>query len=466
MKNTPLNREITLMILPFNLRNQLDRWYPLDPIPIHMQLVEDTHRFLVVAAGRRSGKSERAKRKLVKAAMDMCGGMFFIAAPTYTQVKKIYWEDVKQLALSSMCERKPSESELIIYLDNGSQIHLISLDVPSRIEGIPWTGGIIDEFAYVKEDAWNLSISPALDTKDPRRPGHKAWCWLIGKPDGINHFYNLYQYAASGKDPEWAAYTWPSSLVLDEATIKAAKARMSPRQFRQEYEASFETVSSRIYESYCKDNYTNEYIQPHEQIHYFCDFNFTPMSHGIAVIRGNEHKGAKDNRSAQDIYVLDEVILTSARGYMNVMEFCEKYKNHMNKNICLYGDASGKAGEKHGLDSEYTLMMQEFEKNGWDVEKCVKPANPAIKARHNAVNAKICNAAGERSLFVNPLTAPWTSKGLHTTVFKEGSTFQEEQNSNECQHITTGLGYFIDYMFPIEYDIDPRHYRYNNLYGE
>ena len=138
------------MTISPRLSRQIDRWYPLKPIPVQIELVNDLTRFIVVAAGRRSGKTERAKRKIVREAMSV-PGQYFIAAPTYGQVKKIYWDDIKQLGLSAMCARKPSEAELILYLDNGSQIQLISLDVPERIEGIPWTGGIIDEFAAVKE---------------------------------------------------------------------------------------------------------------------------------------------------------------------------------------------------------------------------------------------------------------------------------------------------------------------------
>lgn len=428
------------MTLPIMIQQHLDRWYPLEPIPIQLKLVADPARFIVVAAGRRSGKTERAKRKVIKEAMRNPGGLYFIAAPTHTQVKKIYWEDVKHLCMYSMCTRKPSESELIIYLDNGAQIHLISLDVPTRIEGIPWWGGVIDEFAYVKEDAWNLSIAPALDTKDPRRPDKKSWCWLIGKPDGLNHFYNLYCYARDQGDPDWSAYTWKSSEVLDEETVAAAKRRMSAKQFRQEYEASFETVSGRIYEDYCSDNYTDSTIEDNEEICYFCDFNYTPMSHGIGVIRGDS------------VYILDEIILEGAVGEHNALEFIEKYKNHKNKKIRLYGDQSGRNGEKHSLDSEYITMERVFRGAGWEVDRRVQNKNPSIKGSQNAVRAKIRTSDGKISLFVNPKTAKWMHEGLSTVTVVEGSTFLED-DKNDRQHITTALRYFINYEWPIDDEI-------------
>jgi len=435
-------------MLPGKTKLELDRWYPLREIPIQRQLVDDKTRYIVVAAGRRSGKTERAKRKIVKECMKHGNNLYFIAAPTYAQVKKIYWQDIKKMSIVSMLERKPSESDLIVYFNNGTELHLIGLDKPNRIEGIPWDGGIIDETAYIKGDAWTNSIAPALDTLDPSKPNKKAWCWLIGKPDGLNHFYKLFQYASASKDPEWSAYTWKSSELLDATTIDAAKRRMSPKQFRQEYEASFETVSGRIYEDYESSNYTNETILPHEQICYFCDFNFTPMSHGIGVCR-EFACSIRDKSPITGVYILDEIVLTSAVGQDNALEFVERYKNHKNKSIRLYGDRSGKNGEKHGMQTEYSTMERVFENAGWKVDRRVHNSNPSIKDSQNAVRAKICNANDERSLFVNTLLAPWMHQGLATVQVKSGSSFLED-DKNEYQHITTALRYFIDYEWPID----------------
>jgi len=425
------------LALPFRLQVQRDRWYPLEPIPIQLALLTSPARFKVVPAGRRSGKTERAKRHIVKECMSNPNGLYFIAAPTYAQVKKIYWQDLKKLALTALPGFKVSESELIITFPQGAELHLIGLDKPNRIEGIPWDGGIIDEAAYIKKEAWVTSIAPALDTKDPTKPGKKAWCWIIGKPDGLNWYYELYKYALSKGDPEWEAFTWKSIEVLDEATIDAAKRRMSGKQFRQEYEASFETVSGRIYEDYSSDNYTDEVIKSHEEICYFCDFNFTPMSHGIGVVRDDS------------VYVLDEIILQSAVGEHNALEFVERYKEHKNKRIRLYGDQSGRNGEKHSIDSEYITMERVFKEHGWTVDRRVQSKNPSIKDSQNAVRALIKNAEGIRRLFVNPVKASWMDSGLATVTVKQGSSFLED-DKNDKQHITTALRYFINYEWPIE----------------
>ncbi|MES2973376.1 MAG: hypothetical protein V4757_07195 [Pseudomonadota bacterium] len=419
-------------------QRELARWYPLIEHPVQRALVEAVGRgvrFPVVPAGRRSGKTERAKRFVAKQAMRNAGERYFIAAPTRDQVKKIYWSDMKKLCLCSLASKSPSESDLIIFLDNGTEVHLIGLDRPERIEGVFWTGGVIDEIADVKAEAWEANIRPALDTFNPQRPEYKAWCWLIGVPDGLNHYYDMAQYAESANDPDWALFHWKSSEILPESTITAAKRQMSAKQYRQEYEATFEGASGRIYEDYSKANHTAERIKPHEQLMWMHDQNFTPLSSAVGV------------RREQNLLLLDEIVLTSAVSKQSATEFVEKFKDHKNRHVLIYGDPAGQAGEKHGHASDYVDIEGVLKAHHWTYTRKVKPAHPAIKDRQNAVRAKICTADGARSLFVNPVTAKWCDKGLATVQLKEGSTFQEDQ-SNKYQHITTAIGYCIDREWP------------------
>lgn len=426
-----------------NLAHSMDakRWYPLIEHPVQTALVNDQVRFKVVPAGRRSGKTERFKRFVVREAMRE-PGPYFIGAPTRDQVKRIYWQDMKRLCFTSVLgDRSVSESELQIKLPNGSTISLIGLDQPQRMEGVFWAGGGIDEIADIRENAWQENISPALDTYNPEKPDYRAWCWLLGVPDGLNHYYDMAEYARTSGDPDWKLYTWKSADILPADVIEAAKRRMSARQYRQEYEASFETASGRIYEDYGQQNWTNSTIQPHEQLLWFHDFNFTPLSSGIGVRRG------KNN---DDLYCLDEIILTSAVSRQSALEFVDKYKDHQNKKVIIYGDPAGRAGEKHGHASDYTEMEQVLRANGWTVERKVKLAAPAIRDRQNAVRAKILNAKGETSLFVNPERCKYLHKGLATVTMKKGSTFLEDET--EFQHITTAVGYCIDHEWPVRFE--------------
>jgi len=421
------------------LDRQLSRWYPLRDHPVQLKLVEAVRngiRFPVVPAGRRSGKTERFKRFLAKEAMTNTGELYFAAAPTRDQVKKIYWEDLKKLTLSCTHPKSPSESELKIFMPNGTEIHLIGLDKPERFEGIPWTGGGIDEIADIKQGSWESHIYPALNTDNPLKPGYRAWCWLLGVPDGLNHYYDMAQYAESANDPEWGLFHWKSSEILPADIIEAAKRVMSEKQFNQEFEASFETATGKIYENYSVLNHTTETIKPHEQLLWSHDQNFTPLSSCICVKRDEQ------------LYILDEIVLISAISEQSALEFVNKYKSHKNKHVLIYGDPAGKAGEKHGHASDYTQIEDVLKTNGWRFTRKVAKAHPAIKDRQNSVRAKIKNANGDVSLFVNKEKAPWSHKGLATVQLLEGSSFQEDQK-NQYQHITTAIGYLVDRRWPV-----------------
>ncbi|SFQ82521.1 hypothetical protein SAMN03159489_05975 [Pseudomonas sp. NFPP07] len=422
------------------LDRQLARWYPLKDHPVQLALVSAVLRgvrFPLVPAGRRSGKTERFKRFLVKQATAYAG-MYFAAAPTHAQAKKIFWDDLKAFSLSCMHSRRPSESDLIIYLDNGSEINVIGLDKPQRIEGVPWTGGGIDEFADIKPDAWEANILPALNTVNPTMPDYRAWCWLLGVPDGLNHYYDLCMQAETGQDPNFEVFHWKSAEILPPDVIEDMKRAMSAKQFKQEFEASFETASGRIYEDYSKANHTTATIEPHEQLMWMHDQNFTPLSSAIGVRRN----------SGKDLYLLDEIVLISAVSKQSAIEFVDKFKNHQNKNVIIYGDPAGQAGEKHGHASDYTDIEAVLRANGWTFQRKVKAAHPAIKDRQNAVRAKIATADGVISLYVNPATAKYCDKGLSTVQLQKGSTFQEDQ-TNQYQHITTAIGYCVDVEWPI-----------------
>ena len=414
-------------------QKNLKRWYPLKPLQVQLDLVNDDVRFKVVPAGRRSGKTERAKRYIVKQALKNADESYFIAAPTSPQVKKIYWNDIKALVPQGALASKPSETELIVKLINGSTISLIGLDRPERIEGAFWSGGIIDEIADIKPTAWEAHIAPALDTFNPQRPDYQAWCWLIGVPDGLNHYYDMFIYASTSNDPDWKAYQWTSAEILPAKTIEAAKRHMSPKQYKQEYEASFETATGRVYEDYSKENHTDKTYDENRHIAWTHDFNYTPLSSAIIQEYGEES------------YVVDEIILESAVARNAALEFVTRYKDSKIKQVHLYGDASGRAGEKHAQDSNWTDIKQVLRDNGWKVKDRVPKANGAIVDGQNSLRARIMNAKNERRLFVNP-KCKYTDKGLSTTTLKNGSAFQEADS--DYQHITTALRYYTNVRFP------------------
>ena len=193
-----------------------------------------------------------------------------------------------------------------------------------------------------------------------------------------------------------------------------------------------------VYGDYSTENHTDKVFNPDLRHIIWChDFNFTPLS--SAILQRDE----QDN-----LYIIDEIILTSAIAKQSAFEFCERYKDHKDCVVVVYGDSSGHIGEKHGHTSDYIEIERILKKAGFQVRMKVPRKNPAIKDRQNSLRAKIVDATGKRSLFVNTKKCKYVDKGISTLQLKKGSTFQEAEG--DYQHVTTALGYFTDVEFPIK----------------
>lgn len=395
-------------------------------------------RFNIVPAGRRSYKTETAKRKILfgnyyqglNGALTMSDGNFFFAAPTRDQVKRIAWNDLKMLTFPFWSKR-PSESELTIFLKTGSQISCIGMDKPQRIEGNQWHGGILDEYADMKKEAFDENVRPALsDTL--------GWCDMIGVPDGINHYKEIYDYAKEGKDEDFNAFTWKSADVLDLNEIESAKRQLDERTFRQEYEASFETAQGRVYYNFIRSKHVValNYVQS-LPLRMSFDFNFSesPMTTSLSQILNET-----------TINVLD-CVNTKA----DLHSHCKDLKSRLNGikfngTIFIYGDAS----KVHSIESNLTnwqIVKQYFPESDKVIYK-VPRSNPSVIDRVNSVCTKLRNAAKEISLFVNSHGCNELVKDFEQVVWQDNKR-DIDKSDRMRTHNVDNIGYMVWQEFPL-----------------
>jgi predicted phage terminase large subunit-like protein len=163
----------------------------------------------------------------------------YYIAPTFEQGKKILWPLLKEIG-ADLIQTKYENTGTLTLL-NGRRISIKGADRPDSLRGIGLSYVVLDEYAYMKEEAWELIISPALALSE-------GGALFIGTPDGKNHFYTLWARGlaedGNGKKlhPDWQSWTYKSvdNPFLPVQEIKAAEDRMSSDRFRQEMEASFE----------------------------------------------------------------------------------------------------------------------------------------------------------------------------------------------------------------------------------
>jgi hypothetical protein len=139
-------------------------------------------------------------------------------------------------------------------------------------------------------------------------------------------------------------------------------------------------------------------------------------------------------------HVFAEVIIEGARTEEACKEFFDREIIVPGKRYELYGDASGKARHTSSKRSDYEIIKESFDRNGINYKYCVPLSNPAIRMRHNTINAYCRNALGEVRLFIH--NCPTVDEGLRLTAFKKGANLIEN-DSLRSQHVTTALGYAI-----------------------
>lgn len=418
------------------------RWYPLKPHPEQMRLLNSEARFRVVPAGRRSGKTERSKRYLIRKALEPSkwdDPRFFAAAPTFAQAKNIYWSDLKAMIPRYLLAKPPNETELTINLINGAQITVIGMDRPERMEGRPWNGGILDEYANMKAQAWPENVRPALSDRD-------GWAWLIGVPEGRNHYWEWWKYAKSGVDSEWDGFTWFSSDILPKKEIESARRSLNLLTFQQEYEASWVSFEGRAYHDFEETTHCAPLTyRPGIPLILAFDWNVQP---GVAAIcqEINLPNGQFGTGVIGEVYIANNSTTPAV---------CRKIAQDWGKHegyVFCYGDATGGArGSGRVMGSDWDLVRAELRPVFGDrlIFKVPK-ANPPERTRLNAVNSRIKNAAGEIKFMVDPVNAPNTVKDFEGVRLLLGGAGEIDKKADpSLSHISDGIGYYISKEFPI-----------------
>lgn len=200
----------------------------------------DKHRFRIIAAGRRFGKSRLAAWELLIHALQSKSKDVFYVAPTYQQATDIMWQMLKELGHEVIAAAH--EQTKVLTLINGRKIFLKGADRPDTLRGVGLAFLVIDEYADIKPMVWEQILRPALADV-------QGGAMFIGTPKGRNHFYELYKFAEKGNDDEWKAFHFTSydNPLLPKKEIEAAKGSMSSFAFRQEFEASFEAASRDVF---------------------------------------------------------------------------------------------------------------------------------------------------------------------------------------------------------------------------
>jgi Terminase large subunit, T4likevirus-type, N-terminal len=371
-------------------------------------------RFIVLAAGRRWGKTTVGLYKMLcHAAASPLQHCYFIA-PTERQAGEIAWRtllDITPRALVRFQRKSTFEVELI----NDS---LIKLHGPESLRGQGLDFVLLDEFAYMPPRLWSEVVLPMLADRRGR-------ALISSTPAGFNHFYELFVEAQT--KPDWATFhfrTGEGSFVSD-LELQLLRSTMGPKSYAQEIEARFEPQEGRIYQEFSREANVRE-LTPFRELTILVglDFNVNPMT---AVI---------GQRIGDECHIYNEVVLRNSHTREMMRELSRQYPQRG----LVHPDPTG-AARKTSADAgitDHDIIAQA----GWDVY----PSKPyPVINRINAVNALLRNANGRARLLIDP-KCKHLIRSLEAQTFKEGTRVPEK--SSGLDHAADALGYLVGAVFP------------------
>ena len=208
-------------------------------LPHQRRVLLSSARHKVVVCGRRWGKTGTGllatikghgpERGWFKGALD--GGTIWWVAPTFP-ISNIIWRQLKRASKNAWSDK--GEQERRIEFPGGGSIEVKSADNPDSLRGEGLDGLVIDESAFVAEDAWKAALRPALADK-------KGWTIHIGTPNGFNWFKELFDRAGRDTKGQWERWQKPTSdnPLIDQDELDEALLDMGEAMFSQEHMAQF-----------------------------------------------------------------------------------------------------------------------------------------------------------------------------------------------------------------------------------
>ena len=291
------------------------------PLPSQVAIINainsPKYRFVSAAISRRQGKTYIAN--IVGQLVSLVpASNILIMSPNYA-LSQISFDLQRNLIKHFDLEVvRDNAKDKVIELSNQSTIRMGSINQVDSCVGRSYDLIIFEEAALVDgRDAFNVALRPTLD-----KPNSKAL--FISTPRGRNNWFSqFWQRGFTDEFPEWCSIraTYKDNPRMSEKDIIEARRSMSDAEFRQEYEADFNTYEGQIW------NFNFEE----------CISNFSELDTSSMDVLAGLDVGYKDPTAfcviaydweTENFYLLDE--------YLNAERTTEQHANEIRSLIDKY----------------------------------------------------------------------------------------------------------------------------------
>jgi len=420
--------------------------------------VDAIARFFCVCASRGWGKSFfgalaglTAVFELLELDESVPNKNVYIIAPTYDQVREIYYPILAyELGAESSAIHSSRDRGRFVFQKN-VELRLVSFEAVERLRGKGSYFTVGDEISSWKKgigpkSAWEGVIQPGIITRwSPARARHfgakSAGRGLsISTPKGYNFFYDMYNFQEL--DPLWHSYhyDYTTSPYIDPEEVERIRHTIDPIEYASEYLASFEESGSNVF--YCFDRKTHvdgtledfkekDEEGPAEDVHVWIDFNVGIMASSMFALRAHQIQVLNEKMGHPDTETLAISIKTD---YID--------KGHR---VYAYPDPTGnskKTSAPVGI-TDYKILA----KHG--IKVLARSKSPPIIDSVAAVNAKFKTAAGDIGMLIHPRCVN-TIKSFERTKWVDNNPNTATIDKSEgVEHFSDGGRYAVEYLYPV-----------------
>jgi hypothetical protein len=370
----------------------------------------------------------------------------YIIAPTYDQVKDIYFPLLAySLGLEKFTIKPPSRDLGRFFFKKNVELRLISYEAIERMRGKGAYFVVWDEISSCKagissKEAWEAIIQPCILTRwSPMRAKlygspNIGRALIITTPKGYNFFYDMYNY--QDVDKQWGSFHFDylASPLLDPTEIERIRHTIDPIEFASEYLASFKESGNNLFYCFDRDIHVQNIIpdfEKDERILAAIDFNVGLQCTSFWAERGKEMHCIDEMKGHPDTEQLGIAMKA-------------KYPNHK---IVAYPDPSGRARKTSapvGV-TDFTILQ------GMGIHTVARKKAPPIVDSVQAVNRHLMTAAGGVHTYIHP-RAQGTIHSLERTIWldKNPDTAAIDKTAGD-EHYSDGIRYLFEHKFPIRH---------------
>ena len=217
-------------------------------LPSQVAIINGTnspkYRFVCAAISRRQGKTYIAN--IIGQLVSLVpSSNILIMSPNYA-LSQISFDLQRNLIKHFDLEVvKDNAKDKVIELSNGSTIRMGSVNQVDSCVGRSYDLIIFDEAALADgRDAFNVALRPTLDKDNSK-------ALFISTPRGRNNWFSeFFERGFNDEFPEWCSIraTYKDNPRMSETDIQEARKSMSEAEFRQEYEADFNTYEGQVWD--------------------------------------------------------------------------------------------------------------------------------------------------------------------------------------------------------------------------